>query len=332
MTRENIIKITDLCTGYGKDKIVSKKLNLNAPRGEFIVMIGPNGCGKSTLFRTISGLQRPMEGDIFIEGKSIRQIGVKEKASLFALVLTDKIDIDSLTVFDIVSMGRYPYVGMYGNLSAEDKDIVYDAIDSCGISHLKDKEFNHLSDGEKQRVMIGRALAQQTPIILLDEPTAHLDIPNRISIIMMLKHLATDLQKSVITITHDLELALSWSDRVWLMNHKGEVFDGVPEDLVFGNFINDVFQSDKVIFDINNGNFIPNLKYGNRRAVVFSDTYRKNWLVKALCRIGVSLVNDDNYDFAVYDKNDKIIIECNKTKETLVLNNVEELLNHIRQQ
>lgn len=333
MKTNNIIETKDLYTGYGKNKIVSKKINLNANGGEFIVLIGPNGCGKSTLFKTISGLQKPISGDIFIMNETIKKISVKEKAKLFSLVLTDKIEVENITVFDIVSMGRYPYIGMFGNLSATDKEIVCKAIDSCAIYHLQNNLFDQLSDGEKQRVMIARAIAQQTPIILLDEPTAHLDIPNKINILMMLRHLAKCFDKAIITITHDLDLALSWSDRVWLMNKYGEIFDGVPEDIVFGNFINDVFKSDKVNFDINNGNFVPNIPFGNKRALVKSNTYKKIWLCKALLRAGVFVEpNEDteDTDFVVYDDEDKIIIEYNRTKERMVFANVEELLNHLK--
>lgn len=332
MIKERVIDIKNVSTGYGKSKIVSKNLNLSIDSGEFITLIGPNGCGKSTLFRTISGLQNPISGDISIMNHSLNNLTIKNKAKLLSLVLTDKIDAENIRVYDIVSMGRYPYVGTFGTLSKKDKDIVFSCINSCGISHLTNNIFTRLSDGEKQRVMIARALAQQTPIILLDEPTAHLDIPNKINIIIMLQRLAKDFNKSIVTITHDLDLALSWSDRVWLMNKQGVVFDGVPEDIVLKNLINEVFKTDRVEFDINSGNFSTKNNVGSLKVALDISNYKRMWLLRALSRNEICVVdnNSSNYDFKIYDDGDTFVIEDSENKHTT--HSVEELLDYINKQ
>ena len=187
-------------------------------------MLGPNGCGKSTLLRTLAGLQPALSGEYSVMGYGLRVTG--EAAKSIALVLTERVSMENTTVHDVVSMGRYPYTSFLGGLTDQDEAIITEALEAVGfgaqttsdaIQALQTTFFNAHSDGEKQRILIAKALAQQTPIVLLDEPTAHLDLPHRILILRLLRHLAHEQGKTVLISTHELDLALALSDRIMLM-------------------------------------------------------------------------------------------------------------------
>lgn len=217
------ITTSDLSIGYA-NRLVQEHLSLCFERGEMVCMLGPNGCGKSTLLRTLAGLQPALGGSYtFGETKRLRlqnaalQNGLRPtKTALPALVLTEHEAMDSTTVHDIVAMGRYHHTSFLGGLSEEDEQIIADALDAVGFKG--NGCFTALSDGEKARVLIAKALAQQTDVILLDEPTAHLDLPNRIHLLRLLRRLAHEQQKTVLISTHELELALSLSDRILLLS------------------------------------------------------------------------------------------------------------------
>lgn len=177
-------------------------------------MLGPNGCGKSTLLRTLAGLQPALSGTYSIQNTAC----TPEKS--VALVLTERLSMDNTTVHDVVAMGRYPYTSFLGGLTAEDEQVIDEALEAVGFTDSRqvgETMFNAHSDGEKQRILIAKALAQQTPIILLDEPTAHLDLPHRILILRLLRRLAHEQGKTVLISTHELNLALALSDRILLM-------------------------------------------------------------------------------------------------------------------
>lgn len=203
------IDIKDLTIGYG-DKIVQSHLTLSLERGEMVCMLGRNGCGKSTLLRTLAGLQPAISGGYKIDD--------------VAVVLTDKLRLDNTSIREVVAMGRYPYTSFLGALTIEDHRIIDAAMKEVGINDA-DGAFNALSDGEKQRVLIAKALAQQTPVILLDEPTAHLDLPNRILVLQLLRRLAHEQGKTIMISTHELELALRLSDRILLLSDQGALLD-----------------------------------------------------------------------------------------------------------
>ena len=211
------IDIRNLTIGYrvqSTEYRVQTDLNFALERGELVCMLGRNGCGKSTLLRTLAGLQPALGGTYHIDD--------------VAVVLTDKLRLDNTTVRDVVAMGRYPYTSFLGKLTAEDEQVI-DAslreVFSGQQSTVSNQQFNALSDGEKQRVLIAKALAQQTPVILLDEPTAHLDLPNRILVLQLLRRLAHEQGKTILISTHELELALRLSDRILLMSDKGVELD-----------------------------------------------------------------------------------------------------------
>lgn len=204
------ISTNKLSIGYGTT-IVQRDLTFSLHTGEMVCMLGPNGCGKSTLLRTLAGLQPALSGD-YTHGD----------AKNIALVLTERLSMDNTTVHDVVALGRYPYSSFLDGLTKEDEAIIAESLRQVGFKHLdiSNTFFNAHSDGEKQRILIAKALAQQTPIILLDEPTAHLDLPHRILILRLLRNLAHEQGKTVLISTHELDLALALSDRILLMTPK----------------------------------------------------------------------------------------------------------------
>ena len=205
------ISTNNLTIGYDQ-KVVQRDLSFSLFQGEMVCMLGPNGCGKSTLLRTLAGLQPAIGGTFEIQNtKSNIQNST-------ALVLTERLSLENTTIHDVVAMGRYPYTSFLGGLSAEDEQVVSQALANVGLEGTEDSFFNAHSDGEKQRALIAKAIAQETPIILLDEPTAHLDLPNRIKILQLLRRLAHEQGKTILISTHELDLAIQLSDRILLMS------------------------------------------------------------------------------------------------------------------
>ena len=208
---------------------MQQNLSFSLLKGEMVCMLGQNGCGKSTLLRTLAGLQPALDGTFAIANSPLSIANSFKEASQIALVLTERLSLDNTTVHDVVAMGRYPYTSFLGGLSNKDEQIITEALESVGFSNSKvliqNSKFSSHSDGEKQRVLIAKAIAQQTPIILLDEPTAHLDLPNRIKVLQLLRRLAHEQQKTILISTHELELAIQLSDRILLMSEQGIELD-----------------------------------------------------------------------------------------------------------
>lgn len=235
MKREETIRLASLAIGYtGKHsvKTVAEGITDTIYSGELTCLLGVNGVGKSTLLRTLSGFLPPLSGEIDIMGKPLREYKETDLAKVIGVVLTEKSSLQNMTVEELVGMGRSPYTGFWGRLQKEDLKIVRDAIEMVGITELSERMVQTLSDGERQKVMIAKALAQQTPIIFLDEPTAFLDYPSKVEILHLLHRLSQDAGKTIFLSTHDLELALRVADKVWLMAKQGGVKTGSPADLI----------------------------------------------------------------------------------------------------
>jgi iron complex transport system ATP-binding protein len=219
------ISTNNLTIGYqntrgGEPTIIQRNLSFSLHAGEMVCMLGPNGCGKSTLLRTLAGLQEAVSSEY---GVVSSEYGVQSNENKIALVLTERLSMENTTVHDVVALGRYPYTSFLDGLSADDERIIAESLEQVGVPpHEMHTFFNAHSDGEKQRILIAKALAQQTPIILLDEPTAHLDLPHRILILRLLRRLAHEQGKTILISTHELELALALSDRILLMFPKGQ--------------------------------------------------------------------------------------------------------------
>ena len=212
------ISTNKLAIGYG-EAVVQSDLSFSLYEGEMVCMLGPNGCGKSTLLRTLAALQPPLGGESRVESRKSKV----ESQKAIALVLTERLSLENTTVHDVVAMGRYPYTSFLGGLTDEDEAIIAQSLQQVGFDQPVGRSFfNAHSDGEKQRILIAKALAQQTPIILLDEPTAHLDLPHRILVLRLLRQLAHEQGKTILISTHELDLALALSDRILLMSPKAQ--------------------------------------------------------------------------------------------------------------
>ena len=244
-------------TGGNRLNVVQQHLDLELAAGEMVCVIGPNGCGKSTLLRTLAGLQRPITGSILVEGKNLETLSAQDRAELLALTLTDRVEVDKMSVHEIVSMGRYPYTNRFGKLTESDKAVVNEALDQVHLAGKAKCYISELSDGERQRAMIAKVLAQSTSLLFFDEPTAHLDLPNRVSIMLLLSRLAKTTGKSILLSTHELELAMQVADKLWLMNDRG-VRVGTTDQLIADGSFEAVFKSSQFSFDPVTGRFTVN--------------------------------------------------------------------------
>jgi len=319
----SILTTKNLSIGYskkGKTDIIQSGLDLQLRAGELVCLIGPNGSGKSTLLRTLTGLQKPLSGNTLIDGQDISTIKQHEKALMLALVLTERVDVENTTVYSLVSLGRHPHSNWWGNVTEEEDAIIHGAIEMVHMDHKMHQNINELSDGERQRAMIAKALAQDTPIIMLDEPTAHLDLPNRVEIMLLLHRLAHKTQKAILLSTHELDLALQAADRIWLMSTDNGVECGVPEDLVFNGSFNRAFQSNSYFFNAANGNFSMNYPM-TRKVWVSGDKTRMYWTLRALARAGYMVVQDAEVHI--------LVKEQGWTLNEKEINTVEELLHKL---
>lgn len=215
------ITLEQLSVGYKGFPPVVSNINVEIKSGELTCLIGSNGIGKSTLLKTLTGFLPKLSGRLLLDGRDINMLSQRERAKYISIVLTYKSDVQNLSVTEMVGMGRMPYTGFWGKLNTSDQTIVAEAIEMVGIEHLKNRMIQTLSDGERQKVMIAKALAQQTPVILLDEPTSFLDFPSKVEMLQLLHRLAKETNKVVFLSTHDLELALRIADRLVELNKNG---------------------------------------------------------------------------------------------------------------
>ena len=264
----NTVVLKNLSIGYtqkGNEKVVAQGLNAAINSGELTCLLGCNGVGKSTLLRTLSAFQPALGGDILLNADQTSELSPltsftdKQLSRMIGIVLTEKPDVRNMTIEDLVGMGRSPYTGFWGTLTANDKQIVADAIRMVGIEPLRGRMIHTLSDGERQKAMIAKALAQQTPIIYLDEPTAFLDYPSKVEMMQLLRRLAHEEQKTIFLSTHDVELALQLADCLWLMEcvphsdlqfrEPNQLSVGTPRQLADNGALSRFIERDGIIFE-----------------------------------------------------------------------------------
>jgi iron complex transport system ATP-binding protein len=259
MNTDIILRTEKLTIGYrhaGRaDVVIAADLDLSLRRGELVCLLGPNGAGKSTLMRTLAGLQPALRGEIWLDGDPPADLSARELARRLSIVLTERIDVGNLAVRELVALGRHPYTDWWGNLTPHDEEVVRWAVRAVGAGDLVDRPVQELSDGERQKVMIARALAQEPLMILLDEPTAFLDLPRRVEVMGLLRTLARQTGRAILLSTHDLDLALRSADRLWLLSAEGKMQSGAPEDLVLSRAFEQVFASEGIVFDGYTGSF-----------------------------------------------------------------------------
>lgn len=332
------VEVKGLATGYvskSTRKVITEGVNASLHNGELTCLLGPNGAGKSTLLRTLSAFQPPLAGEILIEGRPLDEYSAAGLARVIGVVLTDRISLDNMTVHELVSMGRSPYTGFWGRLSLDDRRMVDHALDLVGIRNLSRRMVQTLSDGERQKMMIAKALAQETPIIFLDEPTAFLDYPSKVEIMQLLQRLAREEGKTVFLSTHDLELALQIADKVWLIDKTYGVNIGVPEDLALDGALGRYFEREGVVFDMGTGLFrINNHPSRTMRLTGDRHTTRFKMVKKALGRVGVlaqsscgKTVEADNTSISIGEI--EISDECYIINGTTRCSTIAELLEAI---
>lgn len=256
--QNNILTTSGLTIGYKTQKattIIAEQLQLELPLGKLITLIGSNGIGKSTLLRTLTGIQKPLEGTVLLNDKNISTYEPLELAQHLSLVLTEKLPPSNLSVFELVALGRQPYTNWLGTLSDEDIAQVKKALELTQITHLSDKRHYEISDGQLQKVLVARALAQDTPLIILDEPTTHLDLLHKVTLFQLLKRLAHETGKCILFSTHDIDLAIQLSDEMIVML-PGTVLQDTPCNLIANQIFDQLFKDENIVFDSEKGKFI----------------------------------------------------------------------------
>lgn len=261
-------------------------LHFQIRESEFICLIGPNGVGKSTLLRTLAGVQEPLAGGIEIGGKPLHQLSANERARLISLVLTDKITAGSLTVKELVALGRYPFTNWAGYLSEEDMLVVENVMQMTGVAYLKEEPVYTLSDGQLQKAMIARALVQDGELLILDEPTAHLDIYNKVAVMQLLKKIAKETGKAIIMATHEMDLAIQMADTFWLFDCEKPFQKGSPEDLILLGALGAMFTQGGFGFDPMSGRFKFSFAATLHVQLHAPDPMRK-WALHALEKAGI---------------------------------------------
>jgi len=254
---KTILKTSNLNIGYKSKKesvTIAQNLNLNFGSGKLIALIGANGIGKSTLLRTITGIQQPLSGSVFLNDKNIDTYKPLDLAQNLSLVLTEKLPPSNLTVFELAALGRQPYTNWIGTLTETDIEKVQESMQLTQIEHLATKKHYEISDGQLQKVLIARALAQDTPLIILDEPTTHLDLLHKVSLFKLLKKLTQETQKCILFSTHDIDLAIQLSDEMIIMTPETVVQDE-PCHLISNGSFATLFKDEHIVFDAEKGKF-----------------------------------------------------------------------------
>lgn len=282
-----------LSLGYIHQKARKEVLNgldFQLFNGELTCLLGPNGVGKSTLIKAILGQIKPWKGEILLENQPIQNFGTEELAKRISVVLTDPVFPGNMTVGQLVALGRTPHTGWSGKLNDRNREIVEQALSDTKINYLREERLSEISDGQRQKAMIARALAQDGQLMILDEPTAHLDLVNRFEIMQLLREIAAKKKKSVLVVTHDLDIAVETADRFWLMNCGIPVVSGKPEDLIISGEINLLLPGKKYRFSLERGKMefeTQDLKFDldGPPELVF-------WLKKALAKANIGKLED----------------------------------------
>lgn len=286
-----VLETRNLAIGYSvprqPDVVLAENINVTLSAGELACLLGPNGGGKSTLMRTIAGMQKPLAGRITLCGDDITTLKPRQLATRLSVVLTDRPNVGLLNGYALVAIGRYPHTDWMGRLSRYDEAVIRWAIDAVDARDLAERPVMELSDGQRQKFMIARALAQESELILLDEPTAFLDLPRRAEMMRLLRHLAAETRRAILLSTHDLDLALRSADTLWLLA-EGRLRVGTPEDLVISGAFEDAFRAEGVAFDRATGAFSVECE-PTRAVIVRGHGIPHTWTRRALKRAGYML-------------------------------------------
>lgn len=285
-----------LTVGYAtsarRRKVVLANLDVSLEPGELVCLVGPNGSGKSTLLRTIAGMQPPLDGHALLSGDDVTRLSPDERARRLAVVLTDPLDVGVMTATELVALGRYPHTPWSGRLTAADWDVVSWGMAATGADVLGGRHVAELSDGERQRVLIARALAQQPALLAMDEAIAFVDVPRRVELVQILRNLARECGLAVLLTTHDLDLAIRHADTLWLLEpgpDHSRLHAGGPEDLVLAGAVGRAFAGKEVTFDLDRGAFVPT-PATLARVAVRGEGIAAAWTRRAMEREGLAVV------------------------------------------
>lgn len=330
--KEILLRAENLRVGYllGKKEIkVWDGMNFELKRGELVALLGPNGAGKSTLLRTLSSSLQPLSGNVFYSGRLLKNISQRDLSRKISVVLTDHTQAGGLTVSELVSLGRQPYTGFFGRLKARDLRLVDEAINSVGLSFKSNSYMAELSDGERQKAMIAKALVQETDVLLLDEPAAFLDVASKLELMALLRQIAVERNCAVLFSSHDVEQALALSDKLWLMSRDGLLCGGT-EDMVLQGHLSDLFRSDNVRFDLGSGVYRLCSDTSASVSVKAQDLSLLFWAKNALLRNGYGITDGLAVEIAI-DLKSKDCIEIKTKNSIVVCKSFEEMLETIRE-
>lgn len=327
-----VITTNALAIGYplkgGRQKVVHERLDLQVLPGEVTCLLGLNGAGKSTLLRTLCSFQPPLRGEIHLQGKPLTAYSPLQLSLLLGVVLTEKTNAGGITVYDLVSLGRHPYTGFFGQLKATDHRIIHEALQAVGIGHKAQAYVSELSDGERQKAMIAKTLAQECPIIILDEPTAFLDVTSRIETMVLLRQLAVRQNKAILLSTHDLDLAIQMGDRLWLLEKGRALTSGSPEDLILTGAFESFFQKDGIVFDPATGKL--NTQRPDKPIGVEGDFTTAYWVGNALIRNGYKPSPVDPSTINIHCHTPQHLTLTSPNSNPIHLHSIHELLEEIR--
>lgn len=334
MGREVVISARDVSIGYPKTRRKNKaclyeNLSFDLNLGELVCLLGANGAGKSTLLRTISASQPSLNGSIQLYNRDIDSYKEKDLSLLLGVVLTDKTSVGGLTVRELVELGRYPYTGFFGQLSFKDKEIVEKAMEDVCIIHKADSYVAELSDGERQKAMIAKVLAQECPVVILDEPTAFLDVASRIEITNLLHNLASVHNKAVLLSTHDIDQALLLADRLWLLSNEDGLQMGITEDLVLTDKLGTLFNKQNIAFDKLSGSFLPNQQKDNKVLLKAPDDIY-HWIKNLLFRQDFQVADNQEEGLFTLTVNTIDDIEINIDDKIYTLSTLSSLVEWLR--
>ncbi len=333
MSKTPQLSAFNLEIGYrhgAEETCVAQALNCSLQKGEFVCLLGPNGAGKSTLIRSLAGMQAPLSGQIQLSGRPLSAIAPRERARAVSVVLTETVPPGMMDAYSLVSIGRHPYSGWFGGLSRHDKERIEWALSAVGASSLASRQVAELSDGERQKVSIARALAQEAKLMLLDEPTAFLDLARRVELMSILRNLAHRENLALLLSTHDLDLALRFADRLWLMTSEGTLIQGAPEALVMNGQFAEVFASEKLDWDATSGSFRTH-PVACLNVRIEGGGLEYIWTQRALERLGFGIANENTaIAFSITVKANSWQVECAGGKHQF--QTIDGLIDWIRQE
>lgn len=331
------LDVEDLVIGYqvkGQPQATLKALNLAIQGGEFICLLGPNGTGKSTLIRTLAGAQAALSGKLQLQGKAFHSITPRERARMVSIVFTDSMPVGMMDVYAFAALGRHPYSGWLGGLDENDHARIRWALEAVGAETLSERQVAELSDGERQKASIARALAQESQLMLLDEPTAFLDLPRRVELMRILRDLAHREQIGMLLSTHDLDLALRYADRLWLITPDGELIQGAPEALALSGELERAFANENLDWDPEAGSFRTH-KTPCLLAMLSGEGPAALWTQRAFARLGIGITEDATqaaFETVLTQDGNNPHWVISKAGETFRFNQIEAVVKWIRQQ